>query len=93
MNFSSKEAVRLNTSFGNTIEKCKEFYKRMCMTHNRFQASVETHIQEFPSKEKHLKNLQDKLQAYEQNIQNIEGITEEEIKTWVAQASVHKYIL
>ena len=45
------------------------------------------------SKDQHLKNLQDKLQKDEQSIQQIKSINEEAIKIWVAQASVHKYIL
>ena len=43
--------------------------------------------------DKNLKNLQDKLQTDEQSIQKIESTNEESIKIWVAQASVHKYLL
>ena len=46
-----------------------------------------------PDKEKHLKNLQDKLQMDEQSVQTFESINEEFIGTWVALAPVHKYIL
>ena len=93
LDFSSKAAVRLNTAIEKIMEKCKEFYKKMCITHNRCQASAATQVQEFPGKVQHLKNLQDKLQVDEQSIKKIESINEEAIRIWVAQASVHKYLL
>ena len=65
LNFSSKVPVRLNTAIEKTVEKCKEFYKKMCMTYNRCQASAATQVYEFPSREQHLKNIQDELQTYE----------------------------
>ena len=37
--------------------------------------------------------LQDKLHEDEQNIQKIEIISEEVVKTWIAQASVSNYLL
>ena len=64
----------------------------MCTTHNKCQASAATQVQYFPDKGQHLKNLQDKLQTYEQSIQNIKNISEEAIRIWVVQASVHKYL-
>ena len=50
-------------------------------------------IQEYPDKEQHLRNIQDNLQGDKQSIQKVESINEEVIGTWVALASVHKYIL
>ena len=37
--------------------------------------------------------LQDKLHEDEQNIQKIEIISKEVVKTWIAQASVSNYLL
>ena len=54
LDFGSKEAVRLNTTTEKTMEKCKEFYKKICMTHNK---ATTTQIQEFLGKDQHLKNL------------------------------------
>ena len=75
------------------VEKCKEFYMKMSTTHNRCQTSTTLQIQEYPEKEQHLKNFQDKLQVDEESIQKVESINEEVIGTWVAQALVHKHIL
>ena len=85
LNFSNKATVRLNTTIEKIVEKCKDFYKKMCTTHNRCQDSVATQVQEFPNREKNLKNLQDKLQINEQSIQKIEIINEEAIKIWVSK--------
>ena len=35
LDFSSNEATRLNIEIEKTVEKCKEFYKKMCTTHNK----------------------------------------------------------
>ena len=93
LDLSSKVVVRLYTAIVKNVERCREFYMKMSATHNRCQASTTMQIQEYPGKEKHLKNLQDKLQGDEQSIQKVESINEEVIGTWVAQGSVHKYLL
>ena len=64
----------------------------MCSTHNKCQTSTETQVQDFPDKDQHLKNLQNKLQTDEESIQKIESIGEEAIEVWVIQASVHKHL-
>ena len=79
LNFRSKSTVRLNTSIDKTIEKCNDFYKKMYTNHNKFQALVATQVLDFPEKDQHLKNLQDKLQTDEEIIQKIENIGEEAI--------------
>ena len=43
--------------------------------------------------DKHLKNVQDKLETYEQSAQKIKIINEEEIIIWVAKYFVYKYLL
>ena len=42
LNFSCKSEVRLNTTIDKTVEKCTEFYKRMCLTHHQFQVLEDT---------------------------------------------------
>ena len=92
LDFSGKEAARLNTTIKKTVEKCKELYKKMYITHNRFQVSATTQVQNFPDKDQHLKNLQDKLQTNKQSIQKIESIGKKSIRIQVVQASIHKYL-
>ena len=92
LNFDNKSAVRLNTTIDKTIEKCNEFYKRMCSTHNKFQVSVDTQVQYFPTRDQHLKNLQDRLQTREDTIAKIKSIGEESSGVWVVQASIHKHL-
>ena len=92
LNFSSRVAERLNTTVEKTVEKCREFYKKMCMTHNKCQASTATQVQDFPDKDQHVKNRQDKMHTDEQSIQKIENIGEEVIEIWVVQDLVHKYL-
>ena len=84
LNFSIKSIVTLNTTIDKTIEKCNEFYKRMCSTHNKFQVLTATQVQDFPDRDQHLKNLQDRLQTCEDSIAKIESIGEEAIGVWVA---------
>ena len=50
LDFSNKASVRLDTTIEKTMEKCKEFYKKMCTTHNKCQASAATQVQDFPDK-------------------------------------------
>ena len=64
----------------------------MCATHNKCQGLAATQVQDFPYKDQHLKNLQDKIQTDEESIQKIESIGKEEIRVWVIQASIHKHL-
>ena len=65
----------------------------MCLVHNKCQTSSATKIKDFPNKDQHLKYLQDRLHEDEQSIQKIEGISDEVVKTWIAQASSSNYLL
>ena len=57
----------------------------MIDTNNRCQASTAIWIdQEYPKKEQHLRNLQDKLPVDEESIQKVENIDGEVIRTWVS---------
>ena len=82
----------MSIAIDKTTEKCNEFYKKICSTHNKCQASATTQVQDFLDKDQHLKNLQDKLQTDEESIQKIKSIGKEEIRVWIIPASVHKNI-
>ena len=71
-----------------TLEKCKEFYKKMRKVHNKFQIPLAAKIKDFPDKDQHLKFLQDRLLEDEQYILKMEVIKEEDVKNWIAQASI-----
>ena len=49
--------------------------------------------QDFPVREEHLKNLQERLQKGEESISNLEAVSEEDIRIWIIQASAHKLLL
>ena len=61
--------------------------------HDRCQLSSAAKINDFPNKDQHVAYIQDRLHEDEQYIQKIEIINEEDIKTWVSQDSVNKYVL
>ena len=54
---------------------------------------AEAQDQDFPAREEHLKNLQERLQKGEENISKIEDVSEEAIGIWIIQVSVHKHLL
>ena len=64
----------------------------MFSTHNRCQVSTDIQDRDFLAKEKHLKNLQDKLQVGEEIISKIECISEEAIGISTVQASFHRHL-
>ena len=42
--FSSKSALRLTTGVENTLERCVDFFKRMCTMHNKVHTSLVARI-------------------------------------------------
>ena len=93
LDFGSKSTLRLTTTIEKTLERCIEFWKKIHIVHNKCQTSSVAKIKEFPDKDQHLKDLQDRLQEDEQIIQKIEGIIEEVVKKWIKQASVSNFLL
>ena len=65
----------------------------MHQVHNKCQLSLVAKSNDFSNKDQHIKYLQDRLHEYEQNIQKIEIISEEVVKTWIAQSSVRNSLL
>ena len=92
LNFGYKSAVRLNTSIDKTIEKCTDFDKGMCSIHHQCQVLAGNPKQDFPAREQHLKNLQDRLQTGEESTSQIECISEEAIGVWIIQVLAHKHL-
>ena len=76
-----------------TLEKFIEFYKKMHLVHNKCHIPSTIKIKYFLDKDQHLKFLQDMLLEDEKYIQNMEIIKEEDVKTWIAQASVINNLL
>ena len=92
LNFGCKSVVQLNTTMDKSIKKCAEFYKGMCSIHHKCQLLTGTPKQDFPARERHLKNLQDRLLEGEDSISKIECISQEAIVVWIVQVSVHKHL-
>ena len=93
MEFCKKASVRLNNEIEKTLEKCIEFYKKICQVHKKCQLDLTAKITDLPNKDQHIAYLQDRLQEDVQYIQKMEVVNEEDVKNWVAQASVSSYIL
>ena len=68
MNFSNRAAVTVIEEVEKTSDKCREFYKKVLTTHNKFQTSSAKRLQEFTYHEEHLKHLHDRLQEDELSI-------------------------
>ena len=62
----------------------------MCSIHHKCHILVGTPEQDFPSREQHLKNLQDRLQTWEESIYKIECLNMESIGVWNVPVSLHK---
>ena len=76
LDLCSKFALILNTAIEKNLERCTTLYKKMHIVHNKCQPSSAEKIKDFPSKDEHLKYLQDRLREDELSIQQNEGIIE-----------------
>ena len=68
LKFCRKSFVRLKNEIEKNLEKCTEFYKKMCLVHNKCHISSEAKIKEFPDKYQNLKFVQDRFFEDEQYI-------------------------
>ena len=93
MNFGCRTVVRLNTAIEKTIEKCATFYKGIHFVHNQCMVLIGAPDQDFPVKEEHLKNLQERLLKGEESISKLDDVSEEDTRIWIIQASGHKLLL
>ena len=76
-----------------TVKKCEDFYKRIQQIHKKCQISLVPNITDLPSKDQHLRHLQETLEEDTQYIQKIEVFNEEDINLWVGKAYVNTHIL
>ena len=76
-----------------TTDKCAEFFRKMLITHNKCLTPLAQRLQEFPEHEEHLKQLKDKLQEDELNIQLVKGLDAKVIESLVGQAAVSNCLL
>ena len=65
----------------------------MLITHKKCLNPSTQRLQEFPEHEENLKQLNDKLQEDELNIQLVKGLDTKVVKSLVAQAAVSNCIL
>ena len=93
LEFCRKSSVRLNNEIAKTLQKCDDFYKKIRQVHEKCQLYLVAKITDLPKKDQHMTHLQDRLQEDVQYLQKIEVVNEEDINTWVGQASVSNYIL
>ena len=81
LEFCRKSSVILNNEVEKTMDKCTKFYKKMRQVHNKCQVSSDAKFNDFSDKDQHMAYLQDRLHEDEQNIQKIEIISEEVVKS------------
>ena len=79
LNFGCRRTIRLNIAIEKNIEKCDEFYKGIYFFHNHCMVLTGALDQDFPVREEHLKNLQERLLKGEKNISKLKAISEEDI--------------
>ena len=91
--FSNRAAEKMIESVHKTIDKCKEFSKKVLTTYNRCQTSSKRRLDELPPHEEQLKQLHARFQEDELGIQLIKNLDERVIKNVIAQAVVSNFIL
>ena len=72
--FNNRAVEKLIEAVHNTIEKCKDFSKKVLTTHNRCQTSSKRRLDKLPPHEEHLKQLHARFQEDEVGIQLIKNL-------------------
>ena len=72
---------------------CAKFCRRVLSTYNRCQTSAEKRLDVLPKHELFLRNLQDRYQEDEQEIQQVKDLDEWILKNAVAQATMSIHLL
>ena len=75
------------------MDKCAEFFRKMFITHNKCLTPLAQRLQEFQEHEEPLKQLNDKLQVDELNIQLVKGLDAKVVNILVAEAVVSNSLL
>ena len=87
--FSNRAAEKFLEAVQKTMDKCREFSKKVLATYNRCQTSSKKRLDELPPHEEHLKQLHDRLQEYELSIQMIKILDDKVLKIVIDQVAVN----
>ena len=79
--------------FHKTIDKCREFSKKVLTTYNRCQKSSKRRLEKIPPREEHFQQLHAIFQEEEHGIQLMKNLDERVIKNVISQATVSKFLL
>ena len=91
--FNNRAAEKLIEVVQKTIDKCREFSKKVLTSYNKFHTSSKRRLDELPPHEEHLQQLHVKFQEDELSIQLIKTLDERVIKNVTAQAVVSNFLL
>ena len=90
-------AVNTAEEFKKTVKKmkglCAEYYRRMLVTYNRCQVSVEKILDAIPEHDLFIEQLQNRYQEDEQEIQQVKDLDEQILKNVVAHTAVSIHLL
>ena len=91
--FSNRDAEKLIEAIQKTVDKCREFSKKVLATYNRFLMSSERRLDDLPPHEEYLQHLHTRFQGDKLNIQSIKKLDERVLENVIAQAIVTNYLL
>ena len=72
---------------------CVEYYRRILVTYNRCQLTADKRLDAIPEHELFIKQLQNRYQEDEQEIQQVKDLDEQILKNAVAHAAVSIHLL
>ena len=91
--FSNRAAEKLIEEIQKTIDKCREFSKKVLRTYNGCQKSSKRRMEKIPPREEHFQQLHARFQEEEHGIQLMKNLDERVIKNVISQAIVSSYLL
>ena len=90
-------AINTAEEFKKTVKKmkglCAEYYRRMLVTYNRCQVSVDKRMDAIQEHELFMEQLQNMYQEDEQEIQQVKDLDEQILKNAVTHATVSIHLL
>jgi len=90
-------SINIAEEFKKTVKKtkglCVEYYRRVLVTNNRCQVSIEKRLDAIPEHELFIEHLQNKYQEDEQEIQQVKDLDEQILKKVVAHVAVSIHVL
>ena len=93
LEFANNVAEEFKKTVKKTKTTCAKFCRRALSTHNQCHTSAEKRLDVLPKHELFLKNLQDRYQEDEQEIQQVKDLDELIFKNLVAQVVVSIHLL